>query len=74
MEPPPIWNNPAGFHDCKSKPFLGFASDRMGHPEITPLGNDPQWFKTTRFYPEMCLNEVNTQGVFPGCNTKTLRP
>ena len=26
------------------------------HPEVTPLGNDPEWFKVTRFYPEMCLS------------------
>ena len=31
------------------------------HPGITPLVNDPAWFKVTRFYPEMCLNRVNTQ-------------
>ena len=34
------------------------------HPGITPLGNDPEWFKITRFYPEMCLNGVNTQWVY----------
>ena len=33
------------------------------HPGITPLGNDPEWFKITRFYPEMCLNGVNAQWV-----------
>ena len=36
----------------------------MLHSGITPLGNDPGWFKITRFYPEMCLNGVNTQWVF----------
>ena len=34
------------------------------HPGITPLGNDPEWFKITRFYPEMRLNGVNTQWVY----------
>ena len=34
------------------------------HPGITPLGNNPEWFKITRFYPEMCLNGVNTQWVY----------
>ena len=34
------------------------------HPGITPLGNDPEWFKITRFSPEMCLNGVNTQWVY----------
>ena len=36
------------------------------HPGITPLGNDPEWFKITRLCPEMCLNGVSTlysQGV-----------
>ena len=33
------------------------------HPGIAPLGNDPEWFKITRLYPEMCLNGVNTQQV-----------
>ena len=31
------------------------------HPEISPLTNDPEWFKIAQFYPEMCLNGVNTQ-------------
>ena len=31
---------------------------------ITPLGNDPEWFKITRFYPEMYLNGANTQWVY----------
>ena len=30
-------------------------------PGITPLGNDPKWFKITRFYPKVCLN---------GCGSK----
>ena len=30
------------------------------HPGMTPLGNDPEWLKITRFYPETCLNGVNT--------------
>ena len=33
-------------------------------PGITPLGHDPELFKITRFYPEMCLNGVNTQWVY----------
>ena len=33
------------------------------HPGIAPLGNDPEWFKITRFYPEMCLHGVNAQWV-----------
>ena len=33
------------------------------HPGIT-LGNDPEWFKTTRW--------GQYTGVFPGCNTKPL--
>ena len=35
--------------------------------------NDPEWFKITRFYPEMCLNGVNTQWVYSQGNTNTLR-
>ena len=34
------------------------------HPGITPLGNDPEWFKITRISPEMCLNGVNTQWLY----------
>ena len=34
------------------------------HPGITPWGNDPEWLKITRFYPEMCLNGVNAQWVY----------
>ena len=33
-------------------------------PGITPLGNDPEWFKLIRFYAEMCLNGVNTRWVY----------
>ena len=42
------------------------ASNRQGSEGvcITPLGNDPEWFKITRFCPEMCLNGVNTQWVY----------
>ena len=44
------------------------------HPGITPLGNDPEWFKIAQFYPDMCLNEVNTQWVYSqGVLQKTLR-
>ena len=43
------------------------------HPGITPLGNDPEWFKIARFYLEMCLNGVNTQWVYSQGDTKTLR-
>ena len=31
------------------------------HPGTTPLGNDLEWFKITRFYLNMCLNGVNIQ-------------
>ena len=34
-----------------------------GHPGNTPLGNEPERFKITRFYPNMRLNGVNTQWV-----------
>ena len=47
------------------------------HLGITPLGNGPEWFNITRFYPEMCLNGVNTQWVYSqgvnGVTQKTLR-
>ena len=48
-------------------PPSGGASILRGvvlHPGNTPLGNDPEWFKIARFYPEMCLNGVNTQWVY----------
>ena len=42
-------------------------------PGLTPLGDDPEWLKITRFYPEMSLNGGQYPvGVFPGCNTKAL--
>ena len=42
------------------------------HLGITPLGNDPEWFKIARVLsgnvPQWGQYPV---GVFPGCNTKT---
>ena len=43
------------------------------HPGITPLGNDPEWFKITRFYPETCLNGVSTQVYSQGVIQKNPR-
>ena len=31
---------------------------------MTLLGNDPEWLKITRFYPDICLNGLNTQWVY----------
>ena len=46
----------------------------MLHPGITPLGHDPEWFKKNTVLsghvPKWGQYPV---GVFPGCNTKTLR-
>ena len=41
--------------------FFFFLRFFVLHPGTTPLGNDPEWFKITRLYPDMCLNGVNTQ-------------
>ena len=52
--------------------FFFFLRVFVLHPGIPPLGNDPEWFKITRFYPEMCINGGQYLVVFPGCTTKPL--
>ena len=43
------------------------------HPGSTPLGNDPEWFKITRFYPGNVPKwGQDPVGVFPECHTKSL--
>ena len=41
------------------------------HPGITVLGNDPEWLKMTRSYPEISLNGVNTWVYSQGVIQKT---
>ena len=69
--PPPLSPDPQLCRRCSSQPQTGPGSADLGHlrvfvlhPGITALGNDPEWFQTTQFNPEMGRNGVNTQWVY----------
>ena len=62
----PRWRNGRGILLRPPTNLFFGVSVFVLHPGITPLGNDPDWFNITRFYPDMRLNL--------SCSKPTFRP